>query len=231
MRRVQFADSEYYHAYNRGVEKREVFLHQKDYERFLFCLYACNDHRPLQNSQFHYRGPASIGKREAGRIPLVDIICFCLMPNHYHLLLRQRAAAGITKFLQKVGTAYTMYFNTKYEHSGYLFQGRYQAVHIPTERYFLPLTRYIHLNPLDLLQSGWKEHGIKDQRRAHRFLVSYPWSSYPDYIGQPRHQLLLITELLQSMFRTPQEYREYAESWRHRDFLRISDLTIEAGPR
>lgn len=231
MRRTQFAAGEYYHVYNRGVEKREIFSQRTDYERFLFCLYACNDRRPLLNSQFHYRGLASIGVRAKERVPLADILCLCLMPNHYHLLLRQRGDDGITKFLQKVGTAYTMYFNTKYARSGYLFQGPYQAIRVPDDQYFLPLTRYIHLNPLELTQPHWKERGVRQPKQARRFILEYPWSSYSDYVDQPRYPSLLSTTLIRRIFRTPQEYTRYVESWRRHDLRSIEALTIEAGPR
>lgn len=232
MRRIEFAAGEIYHVYNRGVEKRDTFEVREDYERFLYVLLACNDHRPLFNSQFHYRGSTSIVRvAEKKRVPFVDLLCFCLMPNHFHLLLRQRENDSVPAYMQKVGTAYTMYFNTKYERSGALFQGRYKAIHVPRDTYFLHLTRYIHLNPLDLREPQWKERGIRQPGKVSRFLFDYPWSSYADYCGSSRFSFLLDTELLRSMFRSSEEYRRFVEAWTPRHLQRCAALTIEVQPR
>jgi len=236
MRRVQFADGEYYHVYNRGVEKRDVFGARADYERFLFGLYALNDRRPFLNSQYHYRGLTSIERlagrvRERGaaekRIALVDLVCFCLMPNHFHLLLRQRGDDGVSLFMQKLGTAYTMYFNEKYERSGGLFQGTYKAIHVPHDRYFLPLSRYIHLNPLDVFEPRWRERGVRGSKKTHDFLFEYPWSSYADYVNRPRYPLLLDAVLIRGLVGGPGQYQEYVEAYRPAEATNISPFTIE----
>lgn len=235
MRTTRFAEGEYYHVFNRGVEKRDLFVDRADYERFLFHVYACNDTHPLLNAHAQYRGLASIGGRESTRVPLVDILCDCLMPNHFHLLLRQLRPRGVSLFLQKLGTAYTMYFNTKYQRVGGLFQGPYKTVHVARDQYLFPLTRYIHLNPLDLLQPRWKEHGIRDWRRARAFLAQYPWSSYPDYLMAERFPGLLNTAMLQESFRGPHDYQAYVERWTARDLHRLGpiaiEVAIEAKPR
>lgn len=229
MRKTILAEEEYYHVYNRGVEQRDIFLEPRDYERFIFYLFACNDLHPLLNSKFHYRGLASL-RRWKPRTSLVDLLCFCLMPNHFHLLIRQIRAHGIALFLQKLGTAYAMYFNVKYTHSGRLFQGPYQSIHVARDEYFFPLTRYIHLNPLDLLQPQWKERGLRDRRRAHDFLSTYQWSSYPDYLRSERFPGLLDTALIRKSFRGPADYAAYVERWTTRSLNPIRPLTIETEP-
>lgn len=228
MRRVQFADGECYHIYNRGVEKRNIFGARGDYERFLYVLFACNDHRPLVNTYRAFRGLVSIGTEgDERRDPYVDILCFGLMPNHFHLLLRQRCAGGVSAFLQKFGTAYTMYFNTKYERDGALFQGSYKAIHVPCDEYLLPLSRYIHLNPLDLVQPAWRERGIRDPKNIHLFLVEYPWSSYADYVGEVRYPFLVDTTLLRGIFPAPGEYAAYVEDWRGKEFRKVAGVVLE----
>lgn len=239
MQRVPLADGEYYHIYNRGVEKRTVFTARADYERFLFDLYALNDRHPFFNSQYHYRGSTSIerlatrartlGERQQ-RVTLVDLVCFCLMPNHYHLLLRQRGDDGVSLFMQKLGTAYTMYFNEKYQRSGALFQGRYKAIHVPRDRYFLPLSRYIHLNPLDTIEPRWKRMGIKSIPRARHFLLTYPWSSYADYVGNPQFPFLLDTELIRGIFGSPARYQSYVEAYHFVDWEKVAPFSIEVEP-
>lgn len=229
MRKTVLAEEEYYHVYNRGVEQRDIFLEPRGYERFIFYLFACNDLRPLLNSKFHYRGLASL-RHWKPRNTLVDLLCFCLMPNHFHLLIRQIRSHGIALFLQKLGTAYAMYFNVKHRHSGSLFQGPYQSIHVARDEYLFPLTRYIHLNPLDLLQPQWKERGLRDPRRAHGFLSTYQWSSYPDYLQSERLPGLLDTALIRKCFRGPADYAAYVERWTARTLHPIRSLTIEKEP-
>ncbi len=224
MKRPQFFDGEYYHVFNRGVEKRTVFTMRRDYERFLFDLFACNDEAPLENSAFYYRGSTSIAKKRRSRKPIVSVLCFCLMPNHYHLLLRQDAEDGIPRFMQKLGTAYTMYFNTKNKRVGPLFQGRYKAVHIEDESYLLHLSRYIHINPLDLQYPKWKEQGIGSPMNAKRFLEAYPWSSYKDYLGYNTYPDILDRRLLTSVLGKPTEIRNFTQEWAELQ-------TIEVQPR
>ncbi len=210
MQHREFAEGECYHVYNRGVEKRIVFAADTDYGRFLFSLFACAVRRLPPHDR---RAPKTVPLARqllagvAGQ--LVDILCFCLMPNHFHLLLRQRVADGVPLYLQKLMTAYTMYFNKRYEHSGVLFQGTYQSRHVDRDEYLLPVSRYIHLNPLDLTTPGSKERGIVNPSAAHQALLQYPWSSYGEYAGQPRYQPLVSTDLLLSILGSADRYAAY----------------------
>lgn len=223
MRRALLAEGEYAHIYNRGVEKRRVFLAARDYERFLFTLFACNDANANMNARHQFRGLASIAdvrraaSRRGGMHPLVEIICFCLLPNHFHLLLKQLQKDGIARFMQKVGTAFTMYFNTRYEHAGVVFQGPYRSRRVDNDAYFLPLTRYIHLNTLDLFVPDWRETGFAHQALdLQRLLVEYPWSSYGDYQGHARYSYLLSTDLLRGLFPDVEQYADYVLRWTRR---------------
>lgn len=173
-RKIQFVNFEYYHVFNRGVDKRKIFMDDRDSYRFIHDLYEFNDERDVINL-------ARLGHDEAllKRLPgnvrkprklLVDILSFVLMPNHYHILIRQRVEDGISLYLRKLGGGYANYFNERYERSGALFQGRFKAVHVDREAYLRHLLNYIHANPLPLLKS-------------HEKLQHYRWSSYPDYLG------------------------------------------------
>jgi putative transposase len=134
MRKTIFAAEEFYHVYNRGTEKRNIFSEENDYARFLESMSEFNSLEPIgslfENSfrKKHQLG-GSTSKDQATDKRLVNIVAYCLNPNHYHLLLQQVADKGIEKFMQRMGTGYTMYFNNKYERTG-LFQGRFKAVHI-----------------------------------------------------------------------------------------------------
>jgi putative transposase len=182
MNREPFSTGEIYHCYNRGVDKRVIYTKTPEYSYFVHLLYELNDGNSANNTARNltlHEHPKRPRERTDDREKLVDILAFTLMPNHYHLLLRQRVDNGIPKFMQKVGTGYTMYFNEIHDRSGALFQGRYKSVHIENGRQMLYIPHYIHLNPLDLNGRG-STSTIKD---AGEFLMKYKWSSYPDYVG------------------------------------------------
>ena len=194
--RPPFTNGEFYHIYNRGVEKRKIFLDKKDYFRFLHDLFEFNDADETLNLNYYYYGsPTTIVERRPRKL-LVDVLAFALMPNHYHLLLRQRRENGISKFLQKLAGGYTRYFNEKRERSGVLFQGKFKAKHINDDRYLRHLLLYLHTNPVDIFQKNWKRAGITHAARALRFLERYRWSSYPDYLGIKNFPSVINLELV-----------------------------------
>lgn len=187
MKKPRFSEDAIYHIYNRGVEKRKVFLDKEDHFRFIHDLFEMNDEAPTANVLYYFNPrtmeaqPSYIQKERRKRKLLVEILIFTLMPNHFHLLVRQKKPGGIVQFMQKLGTGYSMYFNRKYKRVGGLFQGRFKAVLIDEQAHFLHLPFYIHTNPLQLKYGGstsiyW--------RKALKFLENYKWSSFPDYIGK-----------------------------------------------
>lgn len=178
-RKPAFATGEIYHVYNRGVEKRDVFLEASDYLRMIRDLYELND----KNDTFNIRrgikhGSFRLEKDNDNREILVEIFAFVLMPNHYHLAVRQVEDGGAVKFMQKLGTGYTNYFNKKNDRVGPLFQGSFQATHVATDDYLQNLAGYIHTNPAAL--GGTVRSSTPNSMD---FLEKYLWSSFPDYIG------------------------------------------------
>lgn len=152
MSNPSLATGYYYHLYNRGVEKRDIFLGRRDYLRFLETLgYYRKTPLPMKLSDFR-RGVIKL-KEIDNQTELVRILCYCLMPNHFHLLVQQMIDGGISQFLRKVSDSYTRYFNTKYERIGSLFQGSFKARLIETDEYLLHLSKYIHRNSFPLLYS------------------------------------------------------------------------------
>ena len=193
MRNVKIAQGEHYHIYNRGVDKRIIFSTEEDYNRFSAYLYLLNDVSNPRPSNFFIRGQKrNIFEVDRGR-PLVAIGAYCLMPNHFHIVMRQRRAGGITTLMRKVGTAYSMYFNAKHDHSGTLLQGRFKSEHIDTERYLRWIFQYVHLNPLDIFESKWREVGLKDTKGAEHFIANYRWSSHLDYSALERSEQSILT--------------------------------------
>ena len=123
---------------------------------------------------------------------LVSILSYCLMPNHFHLILYEHTEGGISKFMGKLLTAYSMYFNTKYERSGPLFTRPFRSEHIGNEPQFMYIFSYVHLNPISILDKTWKEKGLKDKNKAEKFLKEYLFSSYQDFLGNIRPESSII---------------------------------------
>lgn len=134
----------FYHIYNRGVEKRKIFMEDKDYQRFLQTIYYYQFSGPKPRFSTHKRFKI----KDFDKSPkIVEIVCYCLMPNHFHLLLKQLKNNGIQEFLSKITNSYTKYFNTKNKRVGSLMQGQFKAVSVETDEQLVHLSRYIHLNP------------------------------------------------------------------------------------
>lgn len=177
---------EIYHVLNRGVEKRNVFLDDYDRLRFVQNLYLLNNKRQVLSTTRKTSGVRyKDGMVDLKRDPLVRIHAFCLMPNHYHILLSpiDDDQKNISLFMQKINMAYAKYFNEKYDRSGYLWQGVFKKIHISRDAHFMYIPYYIHLNPLDLKYPEWRNGGVKNFREAIQYLNNYRWSSYLDYSG------------------------------------------------
>jgi putative transposase len=211
-RKINFAPDNYYHIYNRGTDKRTIFLDKSDYLRFLTLLYICNTTEPIRlgNLQRTEQGQSLLNPRKE---TLVDIGAYCLMPNHFHLLLKEKSETGIPVFMQKIGTAYAMYFNKKNERSGNLFQGRFKAELADTDNYLKYLFAYIHLNPIKLIEPTWREEGIKNSDRATDFLNGYEWSSYKFYTGKKSTDFILNKEKFPNYFENFKEFDDFIKEW------------------
>ncbi len=191
IRKIPFASGEYYHLYNRGNSKQKIFHDSEDYWRFITLLYSCNSENNFRMSLVNDTASKDPYLWERGE-QLVAIGAFCLMPNHFHILITEKQEDGITKFMQKLSTAYVMYYNKKYERVGGLFEGKFRAEHLGNDRYLKYIFSYIHLNPIKLIQKDWKEVGLKNKKEALNYLDSYKYSSYYEYIGIQRKQNLII---------------------------------------
>lgn len=184
----KFVNDEYYHIYNRGTDKREIFSRAGDFLRFLKSLKEFNTSTPAWKKEI-IRGLTSNDE------PFVEIVAFCLNPNHYHLILKQKQEKGITEFMRKIGTGYTMYFNKKYDRSGVLFQGKFKAVHIDTDEYLLYVSAYVNCN--------CEVHGIDKAEK-------YKWCSFNEYAKETP----VVTSgqrVVLDQFENPEEYVKYAK--------------------
>lgn len=194
-----FVNEQYYHVYNRGSEKRSIFESRRDYQRFLKTVryYQLEGPKSKLSKFFKYRAfKPDLNNRQSFSTneKIVDIICYCLMPNHFHFLLKQTKNRGITEFLSKISNSYTKYYNTKYSRIGPLLQGEFKAVLIEDDYQLIHVSRYIHLNPLASFLT-------KD-------LKLYEWSSYQEYVNNNQPQLCNKATVL-SLFKSPSEYQQF----------------------
>lgn len=190
-RRVPFSVEEFYHCYTRGIDGRATFQDQRDYERFLQALYVCNSAREIRRDSLNNFSHNAILQVERDT-PLVSIVAYCLMPNHYHLVLQEIVEGGIVRFMQKVGTLYTMYFNAKNERIGSLFVGPFRSKHIHDDGYLKRVIPYVHLNPAELFEQEWKNGVVTNMPLLRKNIAEYRFSSLPDYIGAIRPESSIL---------------------------------------
>ncbi|OGI94396.1 hypothetical protein A3A03_03830 [Candidatus Nomurabacteria bacterium RIFCSPLOWO2_01_FULL_40_18] len=220
LRKDPFITGEYYHLWNRGIDKRVIFKLKKDYERFMMLLYVANDEDAIKlDNQINilHQSYEEIMVIEKGK-PLVSIGVWCLMTNHFHLLVRQEVDGGITKFMRKLGTGYSMFFNIKYQRQGGLFGGPFKSRCIKTDdNYMRQLFGYIHLNPLDIKFSGWEK--LIDKKHPNPkewkdFLENYRYSSYQDYIGIKRPEgNILNKDAFPEYFREDNSFQDFIDGY------------------
>ena len=211
----------YYHIFNRGVNRQPIFNKQFDYARIINLLrfYKITD-PPLRFSKFLQLSKdqrKTIWKQLENAPRNVSIICYCLMPNHFHLLVKQESDNGTSRFLSNFQNGYTKYINIKYNRIGHLLQGQFKAVKIGDEEQLLHISRYIHLNPY----TSAVVKNLED-------LKNYRWSSFPEYLGETEFQLC-NKETVMKYFKNSNTYKEFVfnQADYQKELERIKHLTLE----
>jgi len=223
-RKEQFVNDEIYHVILRGLDDNLIFKDINDYYRGIFSIYEFNNANPITiqakrkaRATFKSRikkmdrGPASIFLDERKRF--VDVLAFCFMPNHIHLLLKQITDDGLIKFMSKVGTGYAGYFNRKNNRKGYVFQNRFRSIHIKDDDQLKIIFNYIHANPISLAEPGWKENGINNPKEVIGFLEDYKWSSYKDYVGENNFTSVTNRNFLSEFLGGPEGCKLSLKDW------------------
>ena len=185
-----FALNEFYHLYSRGTDKRVIFKNAKDYNRFVHLLYLCNGTTPIVYKTLSRNDILSVERGEH----LIDIGAYCLMPNHFHILAHERTKNGISMFMRKLLTGYSMYFNKRYERTGSLFESAFKARHADTDRYLKYLFAYIHLNPAKILDPNWRTNINVGRKNIYTYVSTYEYSSFPDYLSKKRQERVILTK-------------------------------------
>lgn len=221
-RKIPLVTQEIYHVLNRGVASQPTFLDWRDFNRGLeTTLYYQNLHLPFKYSfsltQAREKRLKMLDGLRRKRKFLVEIIAYCLMPNHFHLLLKQLVDGGISKFLSNLTNSYTRYFNTRYRREGVLFQGKFKAVRIESDEQLWHLSRYIHLNPY----SSYAVKTLKD-------LINYRYSSLPEYLGRVKTKHCQ-KEIVLAHFRSKASYQKFIfdQANYQRELEKIKHLVME----
>ena len=236
-RKEQFENGDIGHVILRALDDNLIFKNVDDYYRGVFSIYEFNNTNPINMRDRREqrraekiveaiaapRAPSSGNFPELGarggyidkRDRLVEVLAFCFMPNHIHLLLKQVKDDGISKFMQKVGGGYGRYFNDKYNRKGHVFQDTFKLVIIKDNNQFMIVVPYIFTNPTALIEPGWKEKGIRNHSVAEttKFLEEYKWSSYQDCIGIKNFDSVTQRDFLLEVMGGKQGCKDAVKNW------------------
>lgn len=193
MARPEFINGEFYHIFTHGVESRNLFNNALDYNRFLEAVVTFNDIKPSQ-SLFTARLPKHADRK--ARKPLVNIIAYCLNPNHYHMILEQTSDNGISEFIKRINGGHAQYYNLKYKRRGTLFEGKFKAKHIHNNEYLLSVSAYVNLN--------YKIHGLSSRTAQFR-------SSWDEYTETTTKHTICVKDIINNQFENVREYKNFAE--------------------
>ena len=215
-----------YHIIKRGVDGRKIFLNNQDRSRFILGLEFFNDKNSIDlwnlirgDDLINTERPLSSlrekleKQRNKTDESIIELMAFALMPNHFHLIIREITDKGISNYMQKMG-GYTNYFNKQYDRSGSLFQSVYKSIKIKNEAQLFAVFNYVHTNPVELIETLWKKQQVKNPNKANNFLENkYKWSSYRDYIGIPFFPNVINREFFLEFFGGEENCKKEVEDW------------------
>jgi putative transposase len=212
-RKEPLVTGEIYHVFNRGVEKRPIFENARHYQRFLDLLPFYTRSHHLKFSTLSGKEREEVISKKTGE-KLVEILCYCLMPNHFHFTLRQEEEKGISRFIQRLTNSFSHYYSIKNQIQGHIFQDKFKAVHIEKDEQLLHLSRYIHLNPV----TGNLVEKPED----------YEFSSYNIYLGKETSEIVVPNIVLDN-FKLSEDYEKFVLSRKEyqRSLERIKHLILE----
>ena len=222
-RKTPLVAGQFYHVFNRSIARLPIFKNKRDYERMMRTINYYRYPNPPLRFSFFDRLPADkkedfLKDLKDTKIPMVEIISYCLMPNHFHFLLRPLTDFGVSHFVRDIQHSYSKYFNTKNDRSGSLFQGMFKAVLIETDEQFIHVSRYIHLNP------------VSSYLIEINALRSYPWSSFKDLENFADSTFVNFQPIMEH-YKTAGAYRRFVfdQADYQRALEKIKHLTIEQG--
>lgn len=202
------------HILNRGVDKRKIFLSEGDYIRFVYNCYDFNNTKNAIESYYRRRKKAMSDVRRPTKDEIVDIISWSLLPNHFHILVQEKVDGGASLFSKKIVGGYTKYFNENNDRNGVLFQGRSKIIRVKRDEHFLYLPFYIMANPVGLIAPNYKTKGIKNFKKAIKFLEDYRYSSLNDFVDEGDFAFMANAEAFFKVFNSnKKQFKKDFREW------------------
>lgn len=233
MRKTPFVPGEYYHIYNRTILSVPEFQDNRNAERLALALLLANSTKSTKAFEF-LRNNKNFSIEDALKITregekLVDVLCYSIMPDHYHLLVKELKENGISNFIRKCNISVAKYINIKNDRRGTLFESRFNAKHVGTNEYLLHLSLYIHLNPLDIISGKeWRTNNLQNWRATKEKLLEYPWSSLRAYLDSDNKDLIISgTEIILDQFDNSKDYELFLQDWSEDTLDKIKDIVID----
>ena len=238
MRKAPFVPGEYYHIYNRTILNIPEFKENNNCNRLLQAFLLANSTK--SGPAFEYLRNNSKPTSDVGSAlllnnaleiarsgeKLVDVLCYAIMPDHYHLLIREVKEKGITEFIRKSNISIAKYVNKIKERKGTIFEGLFKSKHIDSNEYLRHLSLYIHLNPLDFIAGkDWRKHKLENFNKHRNKLLDYRWSSLSFFLNNTPNDIISGYEIITNQFKNNDDYEFYLKSWTN-DFI-DNDLLLE----
>lgn len=218
-RKEKFVPGQYYHIYSRIILNSPKFKDHKNAKKLAQTFLLANSTKSTEAFEYlrtsknpKFENAIEIAKKGD---KLVNIVCYSIMPDHYHLLLKEIKEKGITEFIRKSNISISKYINIKNNRRGALFESRFQAKHVNSNNYLFHLSTYIHLNPLDIISGKeWREHKLKNWNDKKKKLLSYPWTSLRHFLYKEYKDPLISGEkIILDQFKNREEYELFLKEW------------------
>jgi putative transposase len=233
IRKEKFVPNEYYHLYSRTIFNIPEFKNNKNAKRLEQAFLISNSTKASVAYLFLKNNKGATTKDvlkilEKGE-KLVDILCYAIMPDHYHLLVREKQENGTTKFIRSCNTSIAKYVNIKSDRKGSLFESRFKSKHVNSNEYLLHLSLYIHLNPLDfLVNKKWREHELLNWHESKDKLLNYQWSSLNHFLDDGyKNNIISGEEIIKNQFDNKKEYETFLHDWSEKTKDSIKELIID----
>ena len=235
MRKEKFIPNEYYHVYNRTIMNVPIFKNDQNTKRLKQSMLFANSTISSKIFQFlrDSEKPMEIKFDEATKMldrgeKLVDILCYAIMPDHYHMLIKEKKDGGIINFVRKCDISITKYINTRDKRRGPIFESLFKSKHVDSNEYLLHLSTYIHLNPLDVISGKeWRSHKLENWSKIRKKITDYPWSSLKFFINNDPDPIISGEEVVLEQFKNKKDYELFLCEWSEDSFNNMRDIILE----